>query len=152
MEATMYSIYQLLDPRSQQPCYIGITRDLKTRWEQHVRGGEGTNAAKDAWIEELRRQGLTPIIKEVEQATSDKQARERERVWIHHLIGQGIPLLNISRTAELVERVKLGWPIRCDLIKQCKKIAVDEEKHDYEVLEALLEEGLELRRLRQQRS
>jgi outer membrane biosynthesis protein TonB len=40
------------------------------------------------------------------------------------------------------KRAKLGWPIRTDLIKQCKQIALDDGVHDYEVLEQLLEEAL----------
>jgi hypothetical protein len=45
-------------------------------------------------------------------------------------------------TAGKPKRTKLGWPIRDHLIKQCKQIALDEGKYDYEVLEAFIEEGL----------
>jgi hypothetical protein len=40
------------------------------------------------------------------------------------------------------KRVKIGWPVRADLVKQCKQIALDEGRHDYEILEELLEAGL----------
>ena len=62
----------------------------------------------------------------------------------------------LSAQAQLVEQVqvaslrpkrdKLGWKIRADLIKQCKQIALDENRHDYEILEELLEMGIEQRR------
>lgn len=46
------------------------------------------------------------------------------------------------------KRSKLGWQLRDDLIKQCKQIALDEGIHDYEALEALLEEALAQRNAR----
>ena len=45
----------------------------------------------------------------------------------------------------VVKRAKLGWPVREDLIKQCKQIALDEGKKNYETLEDLLLEALEQR-------
>jgi hypothetical protein len=34
-----------------------------------------------------------------------------------------------------VKRSKLGWPVREDLIKACKQIALDSGRKNYEVLE-----------------
>ena len=43
---------------------------------------------------------------------------------------------------EPIKRSKLGYAIRSDLIKQCKQIALDEERFAYEVVEELLEKGI----------
>jgi len=55
------------------------------------------------------------------------------------------PVVPIS-AEPVVKRVKLGWQMRVDLIRTCKQLALDNNMHDYEVLEALLDEALEMRR------
>ena len=41
---------------------------------------------------------------------------------------------------QTVERIKPGYSIRKDLIRECKRIAFDEERNIYEIIE----EGLEM--------
>src|SRR5437867_6356878 len=44
----------------------------------------------------------------------------------------------ISRKEEGVKRRKLGYEIREDLIRQCKQVALDEDRKIYEVIEEAL--------------
>ena len=48
----------------------------------------------------------------------------------------------ISRKEEGVKRRKLGYEIREDLIRQCKQVALDEDRKIYEVIEEALSEYL----------
>jgi hypothetical protein len=61
----MYCIYQLVDPRDNLPRYIGMTTGLDARFQQHMRC-DGSNPAKDTWIEELKGQGLIQIVQRLE--------------------------------------------------------------------------------------
>lgn len=58
------------------------------------------------------------------------------------------PMIVETQTAKPAppKRSKLGYAIRDDLIKQCKQIALDEDRFVYDVVEELLEEGIERRR------
>ncbi len=45
-----------------------------------------------------------------------------------------------------VKRIKPGYELREDLIKACKRIAFEEERHIYEVIEEAIEEYLKRRK------
>lgn len=42
-----------------------------------------------------------------------------------------------------IKRAKLGYAIRTDLVKECARIALDHDKHRYEVIEDALERYIE---------
>lgn len=46
------------------------------------------------------------------------------------------------RTKQKVKRVKPGYELREDLVKACKRIAFEEERHNYEIVEEALEQYL----------
>jgi hypothetical protein len=94
-----YTIYQLIDPRDGLPRYVGYTRGtLETRLKEHCNDNI-SNLAKAAWIQELKAHGILPTIQELENASSENEALDRERAWIHCLLNQNMPLLNISSTS-----------------------------------------------------
>ena len=47
-----------------------------------------------------------------------------------------------ARTKQKVKRVKPGYELREDLVKACKRIAFEEERHNYEIVEEALEQYL----------
>jgi hypothetical protein len=69
---------------------------------------DGSNPEKDAWITELREQGLVPIVQQLEQPLSKNEALEREVIWIRTLINQGIPLLNRGGVVEERATIELS--------------------------------------------
>src|SRR5437763_15775643 len=65
---------------------------------------------------------------EQEQAPTEQSSRNLENLK--------------SRKEEGVKRRKLGYEIREALIRQCKQVALDEDRKIYEVIEEALEEYL----------
>src|SRR5438105_12855783 len=93
----MRYIYALIDPRDDEIHYVGVTKNVYTRLEQHTRYTSGTEG-KRAWIEDLEQQGLAPeleILETIEASPDiDLIAQEREKYWIFKLLKSGAPLLN----------------------------------------------------------
>jgi predicted GIY-YIG superfamily endonuclease len=90
-----YVVYALVDPRSQDICYIGITNHPERRMNQHINGED--NLRKQAWLQSLRTHGLRPTMKILETVTGQKEARRREEQWIAACEHVGIDLLNYQQ-------------------------------------------------------
>jgi predicted GIY-YIG superfamily endonuclease len=95
----MYIIYRLDDPRVHQTRYVGITDNVFARFIQHVQC-LGGNQAKNAWIQELRKENVMPLMIELERTPDRVQALLRETYWICHYHTLNHPLLNIVKTVE----------------------------------------------------
>lgn len=90
-----YTVYALIDPRDNSVRYVGITeRPINKRLAGHLLGNDG-NKTKIAWISELDRLGISPIIRPLEQIKGRKETLEREQYWIQHFLSLGAPLTNI---------------------------------------------------------
>lgn len=98
----LYTIYALIDPRSNAVCYVGITKDVYTRMRQHSRC-EGNNAAKNAWIQELQEEQLMFIMRSLEKVHTVEQALERELYWMNYYLNEGVSLFNIAGVAKPVQ-------------------------------------------------
>jgi predicted GIY-YIG superfamily endonuclease len=68
-----YTVYALIDPRSQDVCYIGITKDIYRRFIEHIRC-TGANPAKDEWILSLRSEQVMVIVCSLERVQSYDEA------------------------------------------------------------------------------
>src|SRR5260221_10769422 len=86
MKERIYVIYALVDPRDESVRYIGITDNMPTRFIHHLRE-TGSRTAKGTWLAELRRYGLQPTIKILEEMRVKQTQRylveERERSEEH---------------------------------------------------------------------
>lgn len=91
-----YYVYQLVDPRTGTPHYVGITDNLTRRRWEHINLVGASNQAREAWIRELREKRLVPRIEVIDTAEEWEEVLEREKYWIQFYIQQGVPLLNIA--------------------------------------------------------
>jgi hypothetical protein len=112
-------IYSLVDPRDNEVKYIGQTRfDLKKRYNEHLRNSK-YQATKNhnvyCWINELKCDGLMPIIQEIEEIGVE-QLNEREKYWISQydcelknmtVGGDGIRYINKRKFSE-AHKKKIG--------------------------------------------
>lgn len=76
----MIIIYGLTDPRTSKVRYVGCTKKLKKRFEEHL---EDNRFNKGRWIECLKKQGLVPGVVILEKI-DDEKWQETERKWIKH--------------------------------------------------------------------
>lgn len=82
-----YTIYALVHPEDKKVRYVGLTKDVDKRYQQHLR--------KATWIQELKNQGLKPVLSILETVDALEVAKEREQYWIGRYEGLGHALENI---------------------------------------------------------
>lgn len=92
------TVYALVDPRTEQVRYIGVTvLPLKTRLSQHVCTARKNSfiwdGGKAAWIQELLRLDLSPQIRAIKQVRVSERM-EAERTIVAEHIASGAHLLN----------------------------------------------------------
>lgn len=99
-----YTIYALIDPRDNRIRYVGCTYNLTLRLSQHLQC-HGLNPAKDAWIQELKKEHLVPIMRGLERvkAKTLAEATETENQWIKYYSQPSNDLLNM--------RIGVEYPI-----------------------------------------
>lgn len=95
----MNTIYILIDPRTNEVRYVGVTvGSLATRLNVHLQ--EARNPAKAShkinWIRSLLKKDLRPLIEELE-VTPD---RSREIHWIAFYRSRGVRLTNMTDGGE----------------------------------------------------
>jgi hypothetical protein len=100
-DSALVCIYGLVDPRTGIMKYVGrTTAALHTRLSGHMseithegksRGGYGID--KVNWLGELKRAGLAPSIKVLEEVPAH-EGLEAERRWVQSLFKAGVPLTN----------------------------------------------------------
>lgn len=102
-DCSIYIVYALVDPRDSRIHYIGCTQNPKARLAAHITGARSAKRGrrKVAWLNELRRRGLRPLMIEIERVNHWRHV-ERELFWIEKLAEHGAPLTNC----------KPGWPVR----------------------------------------
>ena len=62
-----YFVYELIDPRTDTPRYVGITATPNHRWRSHIDDSDTQNREKRAWIRELMEEGLVPDMQIIER-------------------------------------------------------------------------------------
>lgn len=92
-------VYQLVDPRTNLPFYVGqTTGKLASRLLEHIK--DSCNSAKKQVIEELQNEGLLPGIEVLEtipiSETWRQQLNEQETYWIEKLRSIGTQLTNVA--------------------------------------------------------
>lgn len=91
----LVTIYALGDPRSGLVRYVGQTVNLQARTEKHVGGRtDQRNPELRGWLAELRRAGLEPQVRVLEECRTPGVADAQEKHWIRKFIAEGLDLLN----------------------------------------------------------
>lgn len=98
-------IYALIDPRSNDIKYIGVTSDPRQRLKSHL--SEVGNIRKRRWIRELANEGLKPSMKIIEVVQSTEI--QREVYWIKVLREHGCDLFNAAHNQDTFEFVPEGF-------------------------------------------
>lgn len=106
---TVY-IYSLIDPRDGEVKYVGKARDIEDRMRTHFKDAKRRNTPKNAWLRKLRRLGLRPEVRVLEEVAKSEWPGA-EKKWIAIFRKRGAPLKNIcdggeGRTGPLSEETK----------------------------------------------
>jgi predicted GIY-YIG superfamily endonuclease len=78
-----YQVYGLIDPRDNKVKYIGISKNVKLRYQNHKGLSCHQKTLKDKWIQHLSSLNLTPkisILDSVKKTKSDAKKREQELI------------------------------------------------------------------------
>jgi NUMOD3 motif-containing protein len=131
----MNSIYVLLDPRTGDVRYVGVTcQGLQVRLWQHLQDARnGRQNHRCTWIRSLLALDLKPAIKLIE-STDDRQ---RECMWIRYFDGLGDSLTNgteggegtQSPTPEVREKIRKAMTGRVFTPEWCHKISAAKMGH-----------------------
>lgn len=93
-------IYILIDPRTNQPFYVGRTVNPFTRLSGHIEHGRKykviDDGTKRSVIRSILNDGLEPIMRVIEVTTLAYQC-EREFTWWQGFIERGYSISNIVR-------------------------------------------------------
>ncbi len=94
----MNTVYLLTDPRTDAPRYVGVTKDLKRRGKDHLRGC-GVGPYCKNWIKLLCSVGIRPIVIILE-IVPDHQRKDAEQAWILGFRQIGARLTNLTDGGE----------------------------------------------------
>ena len=110
-----YCVYVLIDPKTKESAYVGITNNIRRRTRQHIGvtcGGSRFVIEGSIWRNRIADMGNVDY-EILESGLAKKQARERERYWIDKKWREGHALINASGTpsgADTRKRiVKTKW-------------------------------------------
>src|SRR5262245_9119157 len=86
-----YFIYALIDPRTSEIRYVGVTQHPQYRFQEHLTSAahDTPRDAREAWLRELRLAGLKPYLRILEKAPPG-EANIRETWWIRYLAERGM--------------------------------------------------------------
>lgn len=90
-------IYMLIDPISRQPRYIGKSNNPLDRLKFHI--GDKRRSKKKYWIQNLRSQGLLPLLEIVDEVSLNEW-QFWEIYWINQMKAWGFNLTNGTEGGE----------------------------------------------------
>jgi len=111
------TIYGWVDPRTGKVVYIGKTRNLRKRLKDYRHKAHGVHL--DRWMRKLKRLGLKPELRVLEECLFDLSGAERK--WIAHGRAKGWPLMNQTeggdggshynevQKQQIAERTRAKW-------------------------------------------
>lgn len=107
----IHYIYTLSDPNTNEVRYVGKTINTKRRYKQHLYDKRQTSH-KHSWIISLKKIGLKPIMKIIEECNDNWE--EREIYWIskynnltnHKLGGNGGDDYKRNINQESIEKIR----------------------------------------------
>ena len=89
------NIYILIDPRTNMVRYVGKANDVSQRYRAHLNRARKHQVHKTNWINQLKKEGLKPILEVVDEVPIDKW-QFWETYWISQFRTWGFDLINYT--------------------------------------------------------
>ncbi len=96
-----FTVYAIIDPRSQRPFYVGETKAFDLRCRQHL---DGTDQISGLVIRQIQENGFVPHFVVLETHDNEETALRAEIVWIELMLARGIDLLNSQAFTGYLDR------------------------------------------------
>jgi hypothetical protein len=93
METT--NIYVLIDPRTNMVRYVGKANNVTQRYQAHLNRARKHQTHKKNWVEQLKKEGLKPIIKIIDIVPINEWIFW-ETYWISQMKTWGFDLINYT--------------------------------------------------------
>lgn len=90
----IWYIYALIDPRTDEVRYVGVTVNTTQRLADHIKASAYETTHKAHWIKQLLVLGLRPVMQILEQGIGHEASTEAERRWVAHYRAEGAALTN----------------------------------------------------------
>ena len=103
-EKAEFVIYALIDPRDRMIFYVGQTRDLNQRYQDHCNASDDDRSPRAKRIREILATGKRPYTIVLERCSNRLKALAIEIFWIMLLKGRGIKLTNRESQAWLADQ------------------------------------------------
>lgn len=125
----VFLIYALKCPKTGDYKYIGKSSNGLTRPKAHLVLSH--NESVRLWVEELRDEGLCPLIDVIEEC-SEEDLLEREKHWISYYHNSVSPLMNIIEYKGInIERIQKELKAEEDiLLNKLNKVKKDNKSLD----------------------
>lgn len=139
-----YYIYLLSDPITENPMYIGYTKNPKERYANHLCISK-LKSIKNSWIKSLKNENLKPIMHIIDESESFYRILELEIFWIEQFKNWGFSLKNGTNGGGGKRENSMSENHRSSISKSLKKLyserdhALKNRKWDEERKKALSE-------------
>lgn len=115
----MFYIYELVDPITNEPRYIGHTINTYNRLHSHLTKSKKGKSYKDIWIRKLLKQGITPILNIIDEVESDVYFWEKFYIWLYKSWG-----MRLTNTALII--IGGGDTFTADFKKEARRLRMHE--------------------------
>lgn len=117
-------VYMLVDPRNNQPFYVGKGRGRRCYFHSWEAKHTDRMTYKLAKIRKIQRLGMSIIVRKVEQNVSDAQAKDLECLMISEFRDAGIDLTNLTNGGD----GRAGYKPSAETIAKTRHDWTDEQK------------------------
>lgn len=125
-----WSVYALVDPRTNEIRYVGVAGNTRTRLQSHLREAKKNKQTyKARWLRQILSQGMLPLLQVLEAGSGGGWA-ESEKRWIAELRAAGTRLSNLTDGGEGVPGLRWTPEQRESLAARVRayRVAHPEEK------------------------
>lgn len=93
-----YVVYAIIDPRTDDPIYVGQTGNFEKRQHQHLRNAETGRAHRvSRRMAEILHRGDVPAFKVLERCSTEDESLQAESEWVKRYTERGHDLCNNTR-------------------------------------------------------
>ncbi len=96
-ECSRYFTYLIIDPRNEQPFYVGQTVDLERRKIEHFKITPDTRKPYKKRLSEIIAAGFTPVFLIVDEQETLAASLRSETEWVKKIAARGMVPMNRTR-------------------------------------------------------